>query len=270
MTLTTLPPSEQSGRIGYRAAGTGAPLVLLHGVGMQSAAWAPQIATFSASHHVIALDLPGHGSSAHLPAGSNLTEFVDWAAGAIRALGHDRVSVAGHSMGALVAGGLAVRHPDLVERAALLNGVFRRSEAARDAVKARAAQIGTGTFDIETPLARWFGAGSEDSSVRADVADWLKAVDIDGYATAYSAFAGGDDVYANGFATIRCPLLALTGDQDLNSTPAMSHAMADAAPMGQAVIIKGHGHMVNLTAPKEVNAALTSWLETSPAKEDVA
>ena len=270
MMLTTLPPSEQSGPIGYRAAGTGAPLVLLHGVGMQSATWAPQLAALSSSHRVIALDLPGHGISSPLPASSELPDFVVWAAEAIGALGFDRVSLAGHSMGALVAAGLSVSRPDLVERVALLNGVFRRDAAARDAVKARSAQIGTGTFDVETPLDRWFGAGSESCGIRASVAAWLRAVDLGGYATAYSAFARGDDCYADGFGRIRCPLLALTGDLDLNSTPAMSHAMAAAAPMGQAVIVEGHGHMVNLTAPEKVNAALADWLETCYKRENVA
>ena len=36
--------------------------------------------------------------------------------------------------------------------------------------------------------------------------------------------------------------------------------MAAAAPHGRAVVIEGHRHMVNLTAPEAVNAALIDWL----------
>jgi pimeloyl-ACP methyl ester carboxylesterase len=57
-----------------------------------------------------------------------------------QALGLGPVSVAGHSMGALIAAGLAVERPDLVRRVALLNGVHRRSPEARAAVLARAAE----------------------------------------------------------------------------------------------------------------------------------
>ena len=58
------------------------------------------------------------------------------------------------------------------------------------------------------------------------------------------------------------PALFLTAGDDPNSTPAMARAMAAAAPNGRAVVIEGHRHMVNLTAPQLVNAALADWLRT--------
>ena len=63
-----------------------------------------------------------------------------------------------------------------------------------------------------------------------------------------------------GIANIPCPLWAITGDGDPNSTPAMSQAIAGAAPRGRALVIAGHRHMVNLTAPDAVNNALIDWL----------
>ena len=57
-----------------------------------------------------------------------------------------------------------------------------------------------------------------------------------------------------------CPALFLTGDGDLNSTAEMAREMAAAAPRGEAVVIAGHRHMVNLTAPEMVNEALIRWL----------
>lgn len=261
MTPKTRQLSDPHGLIAYREAGAGAALVLIHGVGMQSAAWAPQIAALSQSHRVIALDMPGHGGSSPLPSGSSLADYVAWLHAALNGLGLARVSLAGHSMGALIAGGFAVSHPEMVARVALLNGVFRRPPEMRAAVEARAAAIRSGNFDTTTPLNRWFGQG--ETAARDQVAAWLGQVDPAGYATAYSAFARGDATYADGFAAIPCPLLALTGDGDPNSTPAMSQAMASAAPHGRAVIVKGHRHMVNLTAAEAVNAELRDWLATA-------
>lgn len=194
-----------------------------------------------------------------------LPDYVAWAARVVQALGLGPVSVAGHSMGALIALGLAVHHPDLVARAALLNGVYRRSPEAKAAVLARAAEIGAGAGGIEAPLARWFGP--EETDLRDRVAGWLRQVSQAGYAAAYRAFAEGDATYADRLATIRCPLLVLTADGDANSTPAMTQAMASLAPQGRAVVIAGHRHMVNLTAPEAVTAALHQWLTT---KETVA
>jgi pimeloyl-ACP methyl ester carboxylesterase len=260
MTSTTLPPSEQSGGIAFRTQGQGEPLILLHGVGMQSAAWSPQIAALSATHRVIALDLPGHGGSAPLLPGSGLSDYVAWLYAALKALGTGPVNLAGHSMGALIAGGFAATHPDMLRRVALLNGVYCRDEQARTAVIARAELIAGGSFDLETPLTRWFGDGAVDLAARDQVAGWLSEVDRGGYGTAYAAFARGDATYADRYPDITCPFLALTGDGDLNSSPAMSRAMADAVQDGQALVIDGHRHMVNLTAPEAVNDALTDWL----------
>ncbi|WP_170391588.1 alpha/beta fold hydrolase [Ruegeria arenilitoris] len=263
MTSTIRQLSEPFGRLGLRFAGRpdGEPLVLLHGVGMQSEAWAPQIDALSDLHAVYALDLPGHGQSGPIAAGAQLPAFVEWLRAALDALNLDHVNLVGHSMGALIAGGFAVEHPDRVRRVALLNGVFRRDDQARDSVLARAGLISAGTFDLETPLQRWFANSPADRTARDRVAAWLAAVDVNGYAAAYDAFARGDMVYADRYPQISCPLLALTGAEDPNSTPDMTRAIA-AAAKGQAVVVEGHRHMVNLTDPKTVNAALVQWLKT--------
>jgi pimeloyl-ACP methyl ester carboxylesterase len=246
-------------------AGAGEPLLLIHGVGLRAEAWGPQIDALAASARVIAVDMPGHGDSTPLPEGARLPDYVAWAARVIAALGLGPVNVAGHSMGSLIAAGLAVEHPGLVRRVALLNGVHRRDEAARAAVLARAAQISAGQGGIDAPLARWFTA--DQSAQRQQVADWLGQVSPTGYAAAYRAFAEGDGVYADRLGEIRCPLLALTADGDANSTAEMSRAMADLAPRGQAVVVNGHRHMVNLTAPEAVSAALRNWLSTKEFQE---
>lgn len=241
-------------------AGIGEPVLLIHGVGMRAETWAPQIAALSADHHVIAVDMPGHGGSDPLADGARLPDYVAWAARVVRALGLGPVNVVGHSMGALVAMGLAVEHPDLVRRLALLNAVLRRGPEARAAVEARADEIARGQGDRDVPLARWFGDTSADQAARPMVANWLRSVDPRGYAAAYRAFAEGDCVYADRLGEIRCPTLALTGGLDANSTPAMTRAIAATTPQGEAVVIEDHRHMVNLTAPDTVSGALRHWL----------
>lgn len=242
-------------------AGAGAPLLLIHGVGMRAEAWGPQIASLSADHRVVAVDLPGHGESDPLPDAPSLHDYVAWATRVILALGLGPVSVAGHSMGSLIASGLAIERPDLVRRAALLNGVHRRNDQSRAAVRARAAEIAAGVGGMEAPLARWFSP--EQADLRNEVAGWLRTVSAAGYASAYLAFAEGDAVYSDRLGEIRCPLLVLTGDGDANSTPEMTREMAALAPLGRAVVINGHRHMVNLTAPAAVTTELQRWLSTT-------
>lgn len=249
----------------YVDAGTGEPLVLVHGVGMRLEAWAPQIEAFKDTHRVIAVDMPGHGESARIPSSSTLRDFVAWFGDFLGELGLGAVNVAGHSMGALIAGGAAATLGSKIGRVALLNAVYQRETAARDAVIQRAAEIREGSIDVEGPLKRWFREDEIGSPAYVSTRQWLNEVDRDGYATAYAAFAGGDAVYADAWPRVTCPALFLTGEGDPNSTPAMSQAMADLAPRGLAKIIPGHRHMVNMTAPDTVNAIMKDWL----AKESV-
>ncbi|MBX3567493.1 MAG: alpha/beta hydrolase [Rhizobiaceae bacterium] len=249
----------------YAIWGEGEPLLLIHGVGMRIEAWTPQIRALSGTHRVIAVDMPGHGESDRLPKEARLPAFVAWLAGVLEELGLDRVNVAGHSMGALIAAGLAASHGPRIRRVALLNSVFRRDAAARAAVLARAEAIASGSFDAAGPLARWFGPDEQESRAYRLTRGWLRAVDVEGYATAYRAFAEGDEIYADAWPGVTCPALFLTGQGDPNSTPAMAEAMAALAPSGEACIVPGHRHMVNLTAPGLVNDALARWLSREVA-----
>lgn len=260
MTSTILRLSDPFGSVSYQEAGQGEPLVLIHGVGMQSAAWQPQIAALSNSHNVVAIDMPGHGSSDLLPATALLPDYVAWLRSVLVALDLGPVNVAGHSMGALIAGGIAITAPDMIRRVAVLNGVYRRSVPARKAVEQRACDIKMGQHDLETPLQRWFGQTPAEQALRRDVSQWLSSVDPTGYATAYAAFASGDATYADRWGQLQIPLLALTGSDDPNSTPQMSRDMAQSAQRGNVIVVEGHRHMVNLTAPDTVNRHLSNWL----------
>jgi pimeloyl-ACP methyl ester carboxylesterase len=259
--LQTLQRSRTPSGAAYLDRGHGdETVVLIHGVGMRIEAWFPQIERLAQEFRVVAVDLPGHGFSAPLGQPPKLQDFVGWFATLLDELDLGPVNVAGHSMGALIATGIVATAPDKIRRVALLNGVHRRSAEARAAVEARADEIVTGCFDREAPLARWFSDAEKRTEAYALVRELLRTVDAEGYAAAYRAFATGDAVYSDCWPAVRCPALFLTGDGDPNSTPDMAHEMAAAAPRGGAVIVSGHRHMVNLTAPGAVNEALVQWL----------
>lgn len=255
-----LPRKRTTSGTAYHEVGTGESLVLIHGVGMRLEAWAPQIAFLSAGHRVIAVDMPGHGGSAKLPAGSRLEEFVAWFGRFLDEMAIETTNVAGHSMGALVSGGAAATFGERIGRVAYLNGVYRRDPEAKAAVLARAAAIPVTGVDKEGPLARWFGDDPDSLVARELTREWLNLVDPEGYAVAYAAFAGGDETYADRWKDVRGPALFLTGSDDPNSTPLMATQMAALAPKGWARIVEGHRHMVNLTAPDIVNSLLAEWL----------
>ena len=264
MLSKTLPRHSLSNGAAYQVCGEGEPVVLLHGVGLRAEAWAPQIEALSGEWRVYAFDLPGHGQSQLSMHRADLTDYVAWMREVLHQLDVGPVNIAGHSMGALIALGTTVEEPALVRRLALLNGVYRRSAKAAEAVSERAAQIRCGNMNIQQPLDRWFTDMVNDQTARVWTERMLAGVDPQGYSTAYSAFARGDGVYADRLSEVQCPALFLTGDGDPNSTTQMARDMAAAVGDGEADIIEGHRHMVGLTAPSRVNGALVSWLRRVP------
>lgn len=250
MTWTTRPRSRRGG-LAVLEAGAGLRVLLLHGVGLRAEAWTAQIDGLAAGCEVIAPDLPGHGESDRLGEGAGLREFSE----SVAALLGPKTLVVGHSMGAMIALDLAIRHSERVAGVAALNAIFRRSDAARATVARRAAELdGDPAPDPSPTLQRWFGAAQTPE--RAACAAWLGTVDPSGYRTAYRVFAAEDGPAEEGLAALACPALFLTGGREPNSTPAMSHAMAALAPAGRASVIDTAAHMMPMTHAGAVTAVL--------------
>jgi len=256
--------SNSQMRVSYLEAGQGAPLVLIHGVGMNAEVWYPQIEALSARFRVIAVDMPGHGESDAFSRSVSLPDYVAWLAELLDQRPEARFAVAGHSMGALIAAGLAIDYPERVSHAIVMSGVYRRSDAARQAVLRRAQELAAGSADLDSPLARWFGDDEREAALRERVGCWLQQVNLQGYADAYQAFASGDEVYADRWDEMACPVLVLTGELDANSNPQMARAMAAAAPQGQAIVVANARHMVSLTDAERVSQEMMTFL-TAPA-----
>ncbi len=237
--------------------GEGEPILLIHGVGLNAEAWALQIAAFSDTHRVIAMDMAGHGESLPPPPSATLEDYVGQARRLLDDLGITAANVVGHSMGGLIATGLAIAHPQRVKRLAALNSVHERSAEARAAVEARAAAITPG-MSFAATLDRWFG--TDDQALRARVGKWLQGTDPAAYATAYRIFAAEDRAFSGKLSGILCPALFATAEGDPKSTPAMAEAMAAAAPRGRSAVVAGARHMMPLTHWQEVNALLSGLL----------
>jgi pimeloyl-ACP methyl ester carboxylesterase len=86
--------------LAFDRAGTGEPLLLLHGTGSSRAAWSPVVPLLARERDVIALDLPGHGASP-LDPGVEPTPigYARTVSATLDRLGLDRVDVAGNSVG---------------------------------------------------------------------------------------------------------------------------------------------------------------------------
>jgi pimeloyl-ACP methyl ester carboxylesterase len=111
------------GAVGYRAIGSGPPLLLITGYGGTIDSWAPQFVDALAQHHqVITLNSAGIGTSDRLPAPLTIDAMADQTSALIDALRLGRTDVLGWSMGSMIAQALAVLHPNQMHRLVLCAG----------------------------------------------------------------------------------------------------------------------------------------------------
>lgn len=145
----------------------GSKLLALHGWLDNAASFVPLAASLE-GFDVVALDLPGHGASAHRAAGYDYV-YVDWLhdiLDALDALGWERAHLLGHSMGATLASTLAAAAPERVAKLALVEGLgplggpaesagtrLREAITARRALDARREDTPRLIKDIDTALA---------------------------------------------------------------------------------------------------------------------
>jgi pimeloyl-ACP methyl ester carboxylesterase len=103
-------------------ADSGGPVVvLIHGMASRAAQWHGVMAELGETCHVIAADLLGHGESAKPRGDYSLGAHACGIRDLLAALGHDRVTLVGHSLGGGVAMQFAYQFPERVERLALID-----------------------------------------------------------------------------------------------------------------------------------------------------
>jgi pimeloyl-ACP methyl ester carboxylesterase len=97
--------------LAHERAGSGPPLLLVHGIGSRRQVWGPVLERLAAEREVVTVDLPGFGESADLPAGvtPTLDAHVDAVVAFLDQQGLDEIDVGGNSMGGGVALELARR-----------------------------------------------------------------------------------------------------------------------------------------------------------------
>jgi pimeloyl-ACP methyl ester carboxylesterase len=107
--------------VSYREAGSGPVVLLVHGITSSSGAWVDVLPALAEHHTVVAPDLLGHGGSAKPRGDYSLGAYASGLRDLLAALGHDRATVVGHSMGGGIAMQLAYQFPERVERLALVS-----------------------------------------------------------------------------------------------------------------------------------------------------
>jgi pyruvate dehydrogenase E2 component (dihydrolipoamide acetyltransferase) len=259
------PPPETvevaAGRLRFLRQGEdGEPLVLLHGFGGDLNNWLFTAPALAENHVVCALDLPGHGESSKDVRAGDPDFFVSAVEQFLDAQGLQRVHLAGHSMGGMVAASLALAVPERVASLALVASTGLGQEINREYIDGFVAA--ERRRDLKPVLELLFA--DPGLVTRQLVDDVLKYKRLDGVDEALRAIAA--DAYPDGrqsrviadrLTELDVPLLVVWGRED-RVIPA---AHAERAPEGATVrVLDGQGHSPHMEAAGDFNRIMEEFL----------
>lgn len=223
----------------WRVAGSGPPLVLVHGLSGSWRWWQPVLGALAAAHEVHLVDLPRARGIARRHGGDTVAWLSDW----LDAAGASPASIVGHSLGGLSAAELAARRPDQVERLVLVAPV--------------GVPRGRGLAGHAVPLAT--------TLVRARPA-FLPRLARDALRTGPASLLRGAldatraDLRAD-LDRVRAPTLLVWGDRDALVPPAVGDTWREGLADARLVRLPGAGHVPMWEAPGAFAEAVLGFLD---------
>jgi 4,5:9,10-diseco-3-hydroxy-5,9,17-trioxoandrosta-1(10),2-diene-4-oate hydrolase len=260
-------------KIHYQSAGTGRPLLLLHGLVGSAKNWRRNISFLSRDSAVYAVDLFNMGQSDRVPGlNAGLEATADRLAVFMDALGLDEADIAGHSHGGAVAMMFAARHPDRVRRLILFAPANPFCDLGDQLIRFYQTRVGVWIARRipflprmlkATALSRMYGDPSRISEdalegytqglhipgtvdhVLQIVQRWF--VDMGLLRSALSGLAAK-------------PTLLIWGDRDRAVGLASARELQRTLPQSSLLVLPGVGHIPFEEMPEICNQAMRDWL----------
>ena len=246
--------------------GEGDAVVCVHGLGGSTNTFTPLMATL-ARQRVIRVDMPGSARSSRVEGPLTIARFVETLVSVCTRLNVARAHWIGHSLGTIVCQHVALSAPKLVRSLALFGPLIAPPEAARTAIRARAAKARSeGTAGMHEIALGLLGAAiSADTRQRSPLAvafvrESLMRQDPEAYARTCDALAEAEPAAVE---RIEAPVLLVTGDEDGVAPPQQVRAFADklhAAKSVRVVVLPRCGHWTPIERPEECARELREFL----------
>lgn len=252
-------------RIAVEEEGEGPAIVCVHGLGGSGNTFTPLMPAM-ARHRVIRVDLPGSGRSQRAEGELSIERYVETLLRVCERLNVARAHWIGHSMGTIVCQHIAADHPKRVAGVALFGPLIAPPDAARAAMKARAAKAREGAAGMqEITQALLQAAISADTRQRLPIAvafvrESLMRQEGEAYARSCEALAGAQPAAVD---RIEAPVLLVTGDEDGVAPPQAVRAMADRlhrAASKRVVVLPRCGHWTPIERHDECQRELREFL----------
>ena len=233
---------------------------MVHGFLGGSAQWQGQVDALSGACDVIALDLPGFGRNAHLPAIQSIPSFADWVVDQLDALGVDRFNLLGHSMGGMIVQEVARRAGTRIDKLILYStgalGVLPGRFETIAQSKARAQSDGPRTT-ARRIAASWFLHGAQSPGYE-ECAAIAEQAGLDAMLAGLDAMQAWSGVDA--LAQLQPETLVIWGDRDRTYAWPQTEQLWQTVPRTSLAVFPDCAHAVHLEKPDAFNRTLIDFL----------
>lgn len=255
--------SINGAQIHFEQAGSGHPLVLLHGLGLNLHLWDSQFAPFAGDFRVIRYDLRGFGQSIpSTPAPFSHAEDLKVLLDHFKI---ERAHILGLSLGGRIALDFALLYPERLDRLVLVDaalGGYRFAEDwyARMAIIMQHGKDG----DIAAAKRLWLAHPLFDS-IRAHNRNKQRFEQIASSDPGWHWLHQGFEQSINPSAAkrlheIKAPTLVVVGEHDLPDFQAIADLLQANIAHAKKKVLAGAGHMANMEAPEQFNETILRFL----------
>jgi pimeloyl-ACP methyl ester carboxylesterase len=257
----------------YLQAGTGDPVICIHGLGGTKGSFLPTVAALADEYRVIAFDLPGFGDSDKpFAVPYDAAYFADATSAFMDAVGIEKAHVIGNSMGGRVALELGFDFPDRVNRIALLAPSLawlreRKWAAPLRLVRPELGILQVAPRPIVEGIVKRLIPNADDGWTAAGVDEFLRAyLQPRGRAAFYAAARNiyleephGENGFWTRLATLQADSLFVWGKRDRVVPLSFARHVEEVLPSARHVEIDC-GHVPQVERPKETHRAVREFL----------
>lgn len=245
------------------------PLLLLHGFGNEAHIWDRFAPTVSERYHVFALDSRGHGDSDHAGEYGDELNASDTIA-VCEALGLQKLSLVGFSMGGGNAIILTSRQPERVERLVIVDRGPVSNPRGRERMNQAVSQAKSVFPNAEEALAyiRLANPRRPEELVQSSLQHAFRALPGGSYELKYdqklregrTSHRGSAVDWWKCLGEIRCPTLIVRGGESDILAQDVAEKMLTVLPQATLEVVPGAGHPVMMDNPEGFNRVVSAWL----------
>lgn len=245
-------------------------IVLLHGYLESMLVWSDFVPLLYKQTRVVTLDLPGHGISVVTGEVHTMEFLADTVAEALKALGIERCTLVGHSMGGYVALAFCERHPEMLDGVVLLSSTPNPdTEEKAENRRREIALVKAGRKELLARVAPAAGFAEENRERMKDaIEDLTEQVFItedDGIVALLNGMIQRKDQNEM-LRKTKVPVLFILGRKDNYIPPEVAEKMVAAHPEARVVWLENSGHMGFLEEPEATAAALLDFAGVKAAE----